>query len=92
MVQKLNEALQLLKKMNKKRVSIYDEWYGNTKTKYVDNIRLEAASGNITGFNGGECIFSMTLQQFASLLTNGEVTTHYEIDHCIIRREYKRVD
>lgn len=88
---RLQTALRLLQSQNKHRVKVIDQWDGSTTDYYIDNIRLEAASGMVTGFSGGERVFTMTTLQFSQYAANGKASTYYEIDHCSIRKDYTRV-
>lgn len=88
----LQTALRLLRSQNNKKVRVFDGWYGETKDYYIDNIRLEAASGMVTGFSGGERVLLMTTLQFSQYAADGKVSTYYEIDHCSIRKDYTRID
>lgn len=88
---RLQTALRLLQSQNKHRVKVFDQWDGSTTDYYIDNIRLEAASGMVTGFSGGERVFTMTTLQFSQYAANGKASTYYEIDHCSIRKDYTRV-
>jgi hypothetical protein len=77
---------------NNKKVRVYDGWYGETKDYLIDQIRLEATSGMVTGFSGGERVFIMTTLQFSQYAADGKVSTYYGIDHCSIRKDYTRID
>lgn len=89
---RLQTALRLMQSQNKHRVKCFDQWDGSTTDYYIDNIRLEAASGMVTGFSGGERVFAMTTLQFSQYAANGKASTYYTIDHCSIRKDYTRID
>lgn len=88
---RLQTALRLMQSQNKHRVKVFDGWNGNEAYYYVDNILLEADSGMVAGFSGGERVFTMTTLQFSQYAANGKVSTYYTIDHCSIRKDYTRV-
>ena len=87
----IKQAIEAIQRNNNHRVRVWDGWYKTESTYYIDNIRLEAASGTVTGFSGGEIVFTMTTLQFSQYAANGKASTYYEIDHCSIRKDFTRV-
>lgn len=88
----IKQAIEAIQQNNNHRVRVWDGWYKTESTYHIDNIRLEAKSGMVTGFSGGERVFAMTAKEFSEFAESGLVVTHYNIDHCSIRKEYRRID
>ena len=88
----IKQAIEAIQQNNNHRVRVWDGWYKTESTYHIDNIRLEAKSGMVTGFSGGERVFTMTAKEFSEFAESGLVVTHYNIDHCSIRKEYSRID
>lgn len=88
----IKQAIEAIQQNNNHRIRVWDGWYKTESTHFIDQIRIEAKSGTVTGFSGGERIFSMTAKEFSEFAENGMVTTHYNVDHCSIRKEYRRID
>ena len=79
-----------------KEISSYDGWNGDHKTITIDGISFCKESNEIIftgkGYRGNEQKVYVPILIVDELMEKGKASATYEIDHCVIRKEWEFIN